>query len=80
MSSLCLRSGGGLSHEKYQNKKYSLTVNRSHCGRNDLIKLQGSGKLGFFLHREFRDGLHAQKLCRFSLTVKLLLTISAVLY
>lgn len=31
VSSLCLRSWGGLSLEKCQSKKYSLTVNRSHC-------------------------------------------------
>lgn len=31
VSSLCLRSWGGLPLEKYQSKKYSLTVNRSHC-------------------------------------------------
>lgn len=31
VSSPCLRSWGGLSLEKYQSNKYSLTVNRSHC-------------------------------------------------
>lgn len=67
VSSLCLRSWGGLSQEKYQIKKYVLTVNSSHCRPG----LSNTTTMPWLIRplpeeKHFDGGLLARLLCRFS--------------